>query len=150
MLYRGITDQFVESNRPTTFALPADAFAHTRAEAVLTLTARLTDGRPLPSWVVFDAQAGVFRATPPTGFRGELEIQVSARDDENREATANFRFFVGDGKPATQGRNSLSEQIRLAAKRPNPWLGLNEKQQQTKPIATSRSVNTAAPLSGRS
>ena len=150
MLYRGITDQFVESSRPTTFALPADAFAHSRADAVLTLTARLTDGRPLPGWVVFDAQAGVFRASPPADFRGELEIQVSARDAEGREATANFRFFIGDGKPAPQGRNSLSEQIRLAAKRPNLWLDITDKQPKIKTFPNARLINAGAPLSGRS
>ena len=118
----GITDQFVESNALTRFALPFDAFAHTKSDAVISLQAKLADGSNLPSWVQFDAQSGTFQVNPPADFNGELKIMVIARDAEGREATAPFRFFVGQdkdkGKPQAQGRLSLSEQIKLAGKRP--------------------------------
>jgi hypothetical protein len=85
---KGITDQFVEPNRTTTFNLPTDAFAHTRPEAVLTVTAQQTNGQPLPNWVLFNAQAGAFLVTPPPGFTGELEVQVIVRDTDGREPEA--------------------------------------------------------------
>ena len=135
---KGITDQFVDPGRVTTFNLPADAFAHTRAEAVLTVVARQTNGQPLPPWVLFNPQAGTFTVTPPPGFTGELEIQVIARDNDGREAAANFKFNVGSGTttdsrpqgdqapapapapgatPPRTGRLGVSDQIRLAAGR---------------------------------
>ena len=126
---KGITDQFVEPNRTTTFNLPSDAFAHTRAEAVLTVTAQQTNGQPLPNWVLFNAQAGTFLVTPPPGFTGELEVQVIVRDTDGREATANFKFNVGAGTmidtrppadqapaPRPQGRLGITDQIRLAGR----------------------------------
>jgi hypothetical protein len=129
LAFRGITDQFVEGNRTTTFNLPADAFVHTRPEAVLTLGARLTDGQDLPAWIRFDAQAGTFTVTPPPGFAAVLEIRITARDNEGREAAALFKFNVGQGAsvlepasapapagdtPRPQSRSGLSEQIRQA------------------------------------
>jgi hypothetical protein len=132
---KGITDQFIDPGRATTFNLPADAFAHTRAEAVLTLVARQTNGQPLPPWVMFNPQSGTFMVTPPPGFTGEIEIQVIARDNDGREASANFKFNVGSGaqrdgqspadRPATpqpgatpprQGHLGITEQIRLASR----------------------------------
>lgn len=134
---KGITDQFVDPSRVTTFNLPNDAFAHTRAEAVLTVIARQTNGDPLPPWVLFNPQAGTFTVTPPPGFTGQLEIQVIARDNDGREAAANFKFNVGSGTttdtrpqgdqtpapapapgttPPRSGRLGVSDQIRLAGR----------------------------------
>lgn len=162
---KGITDQFIDPGRVTTFNLPNDAFAHTRPEAVLTVTARLTDGRPLPNWVLFNPQSGTFTVTPPPGFTGELEIQVIARDNDGREATANFKFNVGSGTttdtrpqgdqapapapapgatPPRTGRLGVTDQIRMAAGRQN---GLLER------LMASRAVQDrlqASTLEGRS
>jgi hypothetical protein len=124
-VFRGITDQFIEGNKPATFALPADAFVHTRADAVVTIVAKLANGENLPAWVQFDARSGTFKLNPPEGFNEELQIKVIARDSEGREASSIFKFSVGEGKgkASTSSRSSLSEQIRLAAKRSAPWLG---------------------------
>jgi hypothetical protein len=137
VLFRGITDQFVEGNRSTTFNLPADAFAHTRADAVLSVDAKQTDGQPLPSWMQFDSQAGTFRVNPPPGFSGTLEIQITARDTEGRAVSANFKFSVGETAPSPapatqpsseaprpQSRTGLSDQIRLTQARGTLLTGL--------------------------
>lgn len=120
-LFRGITDQFIEANQPTRFALPADTFTHTKADATVTVVAKLADGRDLPSWVQFDANSGTFQMAPPPGFNDELQIKVTANDAEGREASAIFKLTVGEGKPKPLGRNGLSEQIKLAAQRASPW-----------------------------
>ena len=125
-LFRGITDQFIEGNKPATFALPSDAFVHTQADAVVTLSAKLANGKDLPDWVQFDARSGTFQLNPPAGFNEELQIKVMARDSEGREASSIFKFTVGEGqgKVSPTSRSSLSEQIRLASKRSSPWLDL--------------------------
>jgi hypothetical protein len=122
VVFRGITDQFIEGNKPATFALPADAFVHTQADAVITIVAKLANGMDLPAWIQFDARSGTFRLDPPPGFNEELQVKVIARDNEGREASSIFKFSVGKGKVNLQNRSSLSEQIRLAAKRSAPWL----------------------------
>jgi hypothetical protein len=105
---------------------------------VLSVQAQLTTGEALPGWIQFDAQAGTFTVTPPPQAAGTtLEIRVTARDGEGREAAAVFKFNVGEGlreedrlrqqggsgapanAPAApigpQGRSSFSDQIRSAA-----------------------------------
>ena len=120
-LFRGITDQFIEVNQPTRFALPADTFTHTKADATVTLVAKLADGQDLPAWVQFDARSGTFQMVPPPGFNDEVQIKVTATDNEGREAIAIFKLTVGDGKTKPLGRNGLSEQIKLAAQKSTPW-----------------------------
>jgi hypothetical protein len=123
-VFKGITDQFVEnSGTAIAFVLPADAFAHTRSDAVVTLTAKMMDGSPLPVWIAFDGQSGTFRLTPPPGASDELEIQVIARDSEGREVTAKFRLFV-KVRAIQQGRESFSTQIRWAAHNAGPLVDL--------------------------
>ena len=157
---KGITDQFVDPGRVTTFNLPADAFAHTRAEAVLTVIARQTNGDPLPPWVLFNPQAGTFTVTPPPGFTGQLEIQVIARDNDGREAAANFKFNVGSGTttdtrpqgdqtpapapgatPPRTGRLGVSDQIRLAAGRQS---GLLERLMASRAVQDRLQASTQA------
>jgi hypothetical protein len=124
-IYRGVTDQYADSGARSSFSLPYDAFAHTNPNERIALSARLADGRPLPSWVRFDAQNGKFEYTPPLGFRGEMVIKVMARDTQGREVNVLFRFSVGEkavgekagGEKAAGGRSALSDQLRMAGKR---------------------------------
>jgi len=128
-VYRGVTDQFVDGSDSAKVTIPADAFIHSVQEAVVKVEAKQVDNTSLPSWVVFDSKTGTFDVNAPPEFKGKLDIKVTARDDQGREAAVIFRIFVGKqpegqkpaekpaGKP--QGRNSLSEKLRMAVKR-NP------------------------------
>lgn len=121
-----MTDQFIDANKPAVFSLPADAFEHTKADAVITLTAKLANGDDLPGWIQFDARSGNFQIDPPSGLNDEFQIKITARDNEGREAISIFKLTVGEGKVKanTSGRSSLSEQIRLAARQSTPWLDM--------------------------
>ena len=124
-VFKGVTDQFVEGTSVAKVSMPADAFVHSKSDAVIELVATQADGSALPPWIRFDARIGGFEVEgAPDGFKGKVDIKVVARDGEGGEATVLFRIFVGD-KPANdkpsdrpQGRESLSEKLRLAAKRP--------------------------------
>jgi hypothetical protein len=122
--------------------MPYDAFVHSKSDAVIQLNASQASGAALPAWVRFDARTGSFDVDPNAsgGFKGKIDVKVIARDNEGREATVLFRLFVGE-KPAEeapappppaerpQGRSSLSEKLRLAAKRQAvdlPWAALVE------------------------
>ena len=125
-VYRGVTDQFVEGTGTAKVTMPADAFIHSKQEAVVKLEAKQVDNSNLPSWVKFDSQTGSFEVNAPANFKGKIDVKVNARDDDGREATVIFRIFVGEqpagdnpaGKPqGQQGRISLSEKLRMAVKR---------------------------------
>ncbi|OYO30848.1 Ig-like domain-containing protein, partial [Janthinobacterium sp. PC23-8] len=113
MLFQGVPDQYAESGRALVMTIPSDAFVHTQSDAVVRLAATMQDGRPLPSWVQFDAQTGKFTGEVPTGLVGELRIKLTARDIKGHEATALFRINVGQAKNA-MGKSGLSEQLRQA------------------------------------
>lgn len=139
-LANAVSDQFAEPAGITTFALPYDTFAHTKADASVTLTAKLQDGSDLPKWVVFNPQSGTFTVNPPANLpenQRELKMMVIARDQEGREAVAPFRFFVGDEKAKGKlaGRMSLTEQLKLATKRPAaPWGEWSRQPVETKVV----------------
>jgi hypothetical protein len=109
--------------------LPADAFEHMDPTASMALHATLADGRPLPAWIVFDPANGTFRVTPPEGLDQALEVRVIARDAQGNEAVLLFTIDIdadndaNRGSSGFDGRSSLSEQLRAAA-RP---LGLSER-----------------------
>jgi hypothetical protein len=77
------------------FQIPMDAFGHTDPAAIVRLEARSADGSPLPTWLQFDALSGTFRGTPPGGARTLLEIVLTARDEEGREANIAFTLELG-------------------------------------------------------
>ena len=123
-VFRGITDQFIEASKLAVFSLPADAFVHSKADAVVTITAKQPNGEDLPAWVQFDARTGTFTLDPPSGFNNELQIKVTARDNEGREVNSIFKLTVGKAKADMSSRSSLSEQIRLASLSSSPWLDI--------------------------
>lgn len=121
VIFRGVPDQYTESGARISLTVPADAFAHTQPKEVVRLAATLQDGRPLPTWVQFNAQTGQFTGEVPNGTAGELRIKVIARDMQGREATALFRVNIGNVNPKTieggknPGKASLSDQLRQPA-----------------------------------
>ncbi|MGE4404512.1 Ig-like domain-containing protein [Pseudomonas sp.] len=115
-LYHGVADQYADAGAQTTFSVPYDAFAHTDPNERILLSATLANGQPLPGWIRFDPQSGKFELNAPTGYRGELTIKIVARDSQGREASALFRFNVGERRAsAAAGRAGLSDQLRQAA-----------------------------------
>ncbi|WP_141400505.1 DUF4347 domain-containing protein [Magnetospirillum sp. 15-1] len=92
-------DMAVAIGSSLSVTIPAEAFAHTRADATVTLAASQVSGAALPSWMVFDAKTGTFKGTPPPGFRGEVTVKVVARDNQGREAVQTFKIRVGEAGP---------------------------------------------------
>ncbi|MEY4710583.1 MAG: hypothetical protein RIS88_33 [Pseudomonadota bacterium] len=121
-VFRGMPDQFIESDGVAYISVPWDSFFHTRSEVRVTVYASLADGTPLPSWIQLNPETGVFQLLPPSGFLGELAIRLQARDGQGREATTLFRLHVGERAPTPSrgdgapGRSALSAQLRDEAR----------------------------------
>ncbi|MES2977700.1 MAG: putative Ig domain-containing protein [Pseudomonadota bacterium] len=120
VVFQTIADQFIERDKPVRFSLPYDAFVHTNADATVTLEATMADGTRLPEWILFDARSGTFTVNVPSNAEDEMQIKVTARDNEGREAFTLFRVSVKE-KAISSGRSSMADQIRLATKRSSPW-----------------------------
>ena len=72
----------------------------------LTITARLTDGAALPTWLVFDKAR--FTGTPPRDYDGVLDIEVVAADG-SLSVSDTFRLTVEPGNAAPAVANPLAD-----------------------------------------
>lgn len=77
-----IADQTSPEDDAWTFVVPAGTFTDIDTP-VLTLSATLDDGSPLPSWLSFDPATRTFSGTPPQDFNGSYDITVTASDGVN-------------------------------------------------------------------
>ncbi|MBN3263429.1 putative Ig domain-containing protein, partial [Pectobacterium brasiliense] len=75
------------------FTLPGDTFSDPDGD-ILTLSATLADGSPLPSWLHFDPTIGTFSGTPANGDVGTLVIRVTATDGSNTSISTSFGLTV--------------------------------------------------------
>jgi hypothetical protein len=74
-------DQGSEDGVGFTFQIPETAFFDLDAGTVLTFTATMANGSPLPSWLTFDAANRIFEGTPPLSAIGvSFEVRISASD----------------------------------------------------------------------
>jgi|GEM_PF-3937402 len=96
-----VRDAVIPTGARIAVTIPAESFAHTKADAVVTLQASQANGAALPGWMNFNPQSGTFEGTPPPGFKGEVTVRVVARDNEGREAVQTFKIVVGE---SGQGR----------------------------------------------
>jgi hypothetical protein len=98
LVNRGVPDVDLDNTgREIEVPIPRDAFAHTRDDAVISLTVLRSDGSPLPLWLKFDPRLGVLKGTPPTGTQDEIEVRVIARDQEGHQVEATFRIKLHAG-----------------------------------------------------
>ncbi len=70
-------------------------FGDADAGDVLTYSAQLTDGNPLPAWLSFDPASGVLSGTPPLGAVGAYPLRVTVSDGSESVADE-FTLTVTD------------------------------------------------------
>jgi hypothetical protein len=101
LIFKGVPDQSVDRGAAINFAVPADAFAHTDATAVVRFKATVVGDRsgseqPLPSWLRFDPVSGKFSGELPRNVDASISIRVVARDAEGREVATVFHIKLGE------------------------------------------------------
>ena len=106
----GLEEQDITALRPFTIQLPSDIFIHTNVNAVIQLTATQIDGTPLPDWLEFNARKGEFKGMAPAESVSEIDVIITARDENGHTATVRFRIRIGDR--LSSGKPGLSEQFR--------------------------------------
>ncbi|MGE5657360.1 MAG: putative Ig domain-containing protein [Actinomycetota bacterium] len=86
-----IFDQKVQEDKEFYFSAPT--FSDPDKD-VLTLSASLSNGEPLPSWLTFDPTTDSFSGTPPRGSQGSLEIKVTATDPKGSSVSTSFTLTI--------------------------------------------------------
>jgi Ca2+-binding RTX toxin-like protein len=90
-----IADQTATALSPYSMTVPANTFSDVDLGDSLTLSARLANGSPLPSWLSFDPSTGTLSGT--AGSSGTWSIEVVATDLSGASVGDTFALTVGAG-----------------------------------------------------
>jgi len=93
-------DQAGSEGTALAFTIPGSTFADADAGEVLTLSATLTDGSALPTWLTFDPTTGAFSGTPTNSAAGIVSIAVTATDTFGATAAAGFDLAIANTNDA--------------------------------------------------
>jgi Ca2+-binding RTX toxin-like protein len=99
-----LADQVVASGDPLAYTLPAGTFTDADGET-LTLTAMLSDGSALPSWIAFDAASRSFSGTPDSADTSVYTVKVTAADPAGASASLEFKVTVN--RAEIQGNTAI-------------------------------------------
>lgn len=103
-----LVDQNFDEDTLVEFTVPANTFSDIDGN-VLSLSATLSDGAELPTWLSFDGVTGMFTGTPPANFNGSIDVAVTASDGE-LETSDTFTIEVASVNDAPMIDNALVDQ----------------------------------------
>ena len=75
-----IADQTATANTPFTYAFPLNTFSPGQTGGILTYSATLSTGSPLPTWLSFTPATRTFGGTPDNTHVGFIDIRVTATE----------------------------------------------------------------------
>ena len=93
-----IASQLAQQGQTFSFAIPVGAFTDPDGGDVLTYSATLADGSPLPAWLILNG--GTFSGTPGAADPGVVLIRLTATDSHGATAQTNFALGVVDSNNA--------------------------------------------------
>lgn len=95
-----LQDSTATENTPYSYTLSRAAFTDADAD-LLTFTASLQGGKPLPAWMTFDSKTLTFSGTPDDDAAGVYNFLVTATDTKGASASDVFALTVANAPPTT-------------------------------------------------
>lgn len=125
-LVRCLSDVQLAKGKTFSWQIPAGSFRDIDRTDTLTYTATLSNGKPLPSWLKFDAATQTFSGTAPTGSTAAIDVKVVASDGHGVCSTASdvFRIRVGN-KTVLPAASKGNEGVGNGADAPPPGHSAN-------------------------
>lgn len=108
-----IADQSATEDSHFGLTLAATTFVDADSGDALQLSATLADGKPLPSWLGFDAQTRTFSGTPDNGAVGSLSIRVTATDKAGLSISDDFEVLVSNINDAPTLVQAIADQSAI-------------------------------------
>ena len=96
-LARRLADVQLAKGKAFSWKMPEGSFTDRDRNDSLTYTATLSNGRPLPEWLRFDAATQSFSGTAPANARDSIDVRVVASDGHGECSTASDVFRVSFG-----------------------------------------------------
>ncbi|GAB4133007.1 MAG: hypothetical protein Fur0046_03380 [Cyanobacteria bacterium J069] len=94
VVQKSISGQTAAAGREFSLVVDADTFVDVDAGDVLTYSASLSDGSPLPAWLKFDPVTRTFSGTPAGGNAGSYRVVVRATDSSGISVANEFDLLV--------------------------------------------------------
>ncbi|WP_292778201.1 Calx-beta domain-containing protein [Nostoc sp. NMS9] len=108
---QAIIDQIATEDTNFTFTIPDNTFSDVDAGDILTYSATLENGNPLPSWLSFDPVTRTFKGGATNSEVGSVNITVSAIDTSDATVTDDFTLAVNNTNDAPTLDNAIADQI---------------------------------------
>ncbi|OUL25396.1 hypothetical protein BV372_28130 [Nostoc sp. T09] len=108
-LGNAIADQTATSNSLFNFTVRANSFSDIDAGDILTYTATLENGSPLPDWLKFNPDTRSFSCTPSLTDVGTLNIKVQATDSSS--ASTSDIFIINITNPINNLTGTSSNNV---------------------------------------
>ncbi|WP_460106694.1 calcium-binding protein [Pseudomonas sp. S3_E04] len=105
-----IVDQKVAEDSAFVLTLAANAFVDADTGDALQLSATLADGKPLPTWLSFDAKTRTFSGTPGNDAVGNVAIRVTATDKAGLSVSDSFEVQVSNTNDAPVLVKAIADQ----------------------------------------
>jgi hypothetical protein len=87
-----IRAESIQVGRLFSLTLPAETFIDDDGNNTLTYSATLSDGSPLPAWLIFDSASQTFSGTPAAV--ASIAVIVTASDQHSATATCGFNLYI--------------------------------------------------------
>jgi Ca2+-binding RTX toxin-like protein len=104
-----IADQSATEDSNFSFVVPANSFNDVDKGDILTYSATLEDGTPLPSWLTFNAATRTFSGTPSNSEVGVINVKVTASDGTG-SVSDTFALTVANTNDAPTVANPIADQ----------------------------------------
>ncbi len=93
--FSSLPNQAANIGQFNSFSLPKETFVDQDQDDILTYSAVIGDGDPLPPWLDFQSESLQFSGTPSKTDEGSIEITVTATDTPGATASTTFNLAVG-------------------------------------------------------
>lgn len=125
-LVRCLSDVQLAKGKAFSWQMPAGSFKDADRNDTLSYTATLSNGKPLPSWIKFDAATQTFSGTAPANAKDSIDVRVIASDGHGECSTASDDFKVSFGnKTVVPTASKGNEGVGNGADAPPPGHGAN-------------------------
>jgi VCBS repeat-containing protein len=91
---KAIANQTATEDSTFNFQIPGDIFSDVDTGDILSYSATLENGNPLPSWLSFDATTRTFSGTPTNSDVGSLNLKVTVQDLAGAKVSDVFTLTV--------------------------------------------------------
>ncbi len=105
-----ISAQTKDGSGAWTYQVPANTFFDADGTP-MTLSATLSSGAALPSWLSFNASTRTFTGNPPASVNGQtFALKVTATDPQNSSVTNTFNLTVTNANDTPTVANAITDQ----------------------------------------